>query len=436
MLVYSSTQNPTEGRSWSRRCSACRCTRSRWIRGAWAAPSAARRRTPTSGPASPPSWPGAAGRAVKLRLAARRGHARHGQAPPFPESLGRGFDDDGVLEALDLMLAGGCGMSPDLSDAIVDRAMFHSDNAYFIPNVQRHRAPRQDAHGVQHRVSRLRRPPGRARHRGRRRRDRPGHAASTPSTCASATSTAAEADRNVTHYGQVVEQQILPALIERLERAPTIAPGATAIRRFQRGQPGAAPRSGPDPGEVRDLLHRKAPQPGRRASARLHDGSASSSITAARKWARACTRRWRRSWRSELAGRSRTHPLYRHAHGQGAQHLADRGVVRQRHQWHGGAERGARIPERRLTISPPGTSAVDQDSVHVFTTTGSASVPGNSASRSSCPWRITQRVSLSATGFYRTPKIHYDRDAPRDDRFSTIRQRRGGIRGPGGHADR
>jgi xanthine dehydrogenase large subunit len=31
------------------------------------------------------------------------------------------------------MLAGGCGMSPDLSDAIVDRAMFHCDNAYFVP---------------------------------------------------------------------------------------------------------------------------------------------------------------------------------------------------------------------------------------------------------------------------------------------------------------
>ncbi|WP_459625872.1 molybdopterin cofactor-binding domain-containing protein, partial [Enterobacter hormaechei] len=29
---------------------------------------------------------------------------------------------------------GNCGYSPDLSGSIVDRAMFHSDNAYFLGN--------------------------------------------------------------------------------------------------------------------------------------------------------------------------------------------------------------------------------------------------------------------------------------------------------------
>ena len=39
-----------------------------------------------------------------------------------------GFDDEGRLLGADVHLAGFCGYSPDLSDAIVDRAMFHIDN--------------------------------------------------------------------------------------------------------------------------------------------------------------------------------------------------------------------------------------------------------------------------------------------------------------------
>jgi len=46
-----------------------------------------------------------------------------------------GFNNDGVITAIDHKLVGQCGNSPDLSDAIVDRAMFHSDNAYYLPNV-------------------------------------------------------------------------------------------------------------------------------------------------------------------------------------------------------------------------------------------------------------------------------------------------------------
>src|SRR3546814_13669850 len=33
-------------------------------------------------------------------------------------------------------LAARCGMSPDLSNSIVDRAMFHADNAYFLGNAR------------------------------------------------------------------------------------------------------------------------------------------------------------------------------------------------------------------------------------------------------------------------------------------------------------
>src|SRR5439155_2596387 len=47
-----------------------------------------------------------------------------------------GFDQAGRIEALDLMLASRCGISADLSGAVNDRAVFHCDNAYFLPNLR------------------------------------------------------------------------------------------------------------------------------------------------------------------------------------------------------------------------------------------------------------------------------------------------------------
>src|SRR5688500_6798801 len=47
-----------------------------------------------------------------------------------------GFDDAGAIETLDLMLASRCGISADLSAAVNDRAVFHCDNAYCLPNVR------------------------------------------------------------------------------------------------------------------------------------------------------------------------------------------------------------------------------------------------------------------------------------------------------------
>ena len=45
-----------------------------------------------------------------------------------------GFDSHGAIDAVRYTLAAQCGNSPDLSDAIVDRAMFHCDNCYYLPN--------------------------------------------------------------------------------------------------------------------------------------------------------------------------------------------------------------------------------------------------------------------------------------------------------------
>ncbi len=44
-----------------------------------------------------------------------------------------GFDDDGRILGLDMVQAVRCGMSFDLSQPIADRAMFHGDNCYYLP---------------------------------------------------------------------------------------------------------------------------------------------------------------------------------------------------------------------------------------------------------------------------------------------------------------
>jgi xanthine dehydrogenase large subunit len=71
-------------------------------------------------------------RAVKLRLSRRDDMVMTGKRHPFHNQYHVGFDDNGRILGIKLNLEGDCGFSPDLSDAIVDRAMFHSDNAYFL----------------------------------------------------------------------------------------------------------------------------------------------------------------------------------------------------------------------------------------------------------------------------------------------------------------
>ncbi len=47
-----------------------------------------------------------------------------------------GFDNDGKINAVDIDLNLDAGSSSDLTMAILERAMFHVDNAYYIPKPQ------------------------------------------------------------------------------------------------------------------------------------------------------------------------------------------------------------------------------------------------------------------------------------------------------------
>ncbi|HBM06964.1 xanthine dehydrogenase molybdopterin binding subunit [Pseudomonas sp. Choline-3u-10] len=72
------------------------------------------------------------GRPTKMRLPRMEDMTMTGKRHPFYVEYDVGFDDDGLLHGIEIDLAGNCGYSPDLSGSIVDRAMFHSDNAYYL----------------------------------------------------------------------------------------------------------------------------------------------------------------------------------------------------------------------------------------------------------------------------------------------------------------
>ena len=78
----------------------------------------------------------ATARPVKLRADRDDDIIGTGKRHDFVYDYQVGFDGDGRIEALDLMLASRCGISADLSGAVNDRAVFHCDNAYFLPNVR------------------------------------------------------------------------------------------------------------------------------------------------------------------------------------------------------------------------------------------------------------------------------------------------------------
>jgi xanthine dehydrogenase large subunit len=78
----------------------------------------------------------ATGHAVKLRADRDDDIIGTGKRHDFLYHYDVGFDREGGIEALDLMLASRCGLSADLSAAVNDRAVFHCDNAYFLQNVR------------------------------------------------------------------------------------------------------------------------------------------------------------------------------------------------------------------------------------------------------------------------------------------------------------
>jgi xanthine dehydrogenase large subunit len=75
---------------------------------------------------------------VKLRLDRDDDFLITGKRHPFAYHYRAGFDDTGRLCGLELEMLVNCGFSADLSGPVADRAIFHTDNAYFLEDVAIH----------------------------------------------------------------------------------------------------------------------------------------------------------------------------------------------------------------------------------------------------------------------------------------------------------
>ncbi len=176
------------------------------------------------------------GRAVKIRLARADDITVTGKRHHFLSEYDVGFDDLGRIEGLEMSLSAGCGFSPDLSDAIVDRAMFHSDNAYFLPaaKITGHRVKTNTVSNTAFRG--FGGPQGMLAIEGviddiarAVRRD--------PLDVRKDNLYGPEGDRDTTHYGQKIERHILPGLIEQLEHSSHYRQRRQEIIDFNRSQP-------------------------------------------------------------------------------------------------------------------------------------------------------------------------------------------------------
>jgi xanthine dehydrogenase molybdopterin binding subunit/xanthine dehydrogenase small subunit len=75
-------------------------------------------------------------RPVRVRLPRVLDMALTGKRHPFLARFEAGFDDEGRIQALTARLFSDGGWSLDLSDPIAWRALFHLDNAYYVPNLE------------------------------------------------------------------------------------------------------------------------------------------------------------------------------------------------------------------------------------------------------------------------------------------------------------
>lgn len=171
------------------------------------------------------------GQPAKMRLPRVEDMHMTGKRHPFYVEYDVGFDASGRLQGIELDLAGNCGYSPDLSASIVDRAMFHADNAYYLGDatIHGHRCKTNTAYrgfgGPQGMVAIEQVMDHIARHLG------------LDPLAVRKANYYGKTDRNVTHYYQTVEHNLLEEMTADLEASSQYAERREAIRAFNANSP-------------------------------------------------------------------------------------------------------------------------------------------------------------------------------------------------------
>ncbi|MEN4976673.1 xanthine dehydrogenase molybdopterin binding subunit [Erwinia billingiae] len=174
-------------------------------------------------------------RPVKMRLARRDDMRMTGKRHPFFVRYDIGVDETGRFCGVKIDLAGNCGYSLDLSGSIIDRAMFHADNAYYLgdalvtgyrcrTNIASNTAYRgfggpQGMVAIEqimdHIARELKMDPLEVRKRNYYGKE----------------------ERNITHYHQKVEDNLMAEMTEQLEVSASYAQRREEIRAFNAASP-------------------------------------------------------------------------------------------------------------------------------------------------------------------------------------------------------
>ena len=174
-------------------------------------------------------------RPVKLRLDRDDDFLITGKRHPFAYDYTAGFDDTGRITGLRLQMAVNCGFSADLSGPVADRAVFHVDNAYFL----------QDVH-----ITSLRLKTNTQSHTAFRGFGGPQGMIVTETILGDIARTLGldaldvrrrnlygTVDRNVTHYQMTVEDNILEPLLTQLEHTSHYRQRQAAISAWNQTSP-------------------------------------------------------------------------------------------------------------------------------------------------------------------------------------------------------
>ncbi len=175
------------------------------------------------------------GRACKLRLDRDDDMIMTGKRHDFVIDYEVGFGDDGRIHGVDFMFASRCGISADLSGPVNDRTMFHCDNAYFLENINivSHRCKTntvsntafrgfggpQGMHAIEYVIDDIARTLGLDPLQVRRR------------------NFYGVGERNVTPYQQVVEDNIIGDIFDQLECSSSYVARREEIRQFNAASP-------------------------------------------------------------------------------------------------------------------------------------------------------------------------------------------------------
>jgi len=175
------------------------------------------------------------GRAAKFRLDRDDDMIMTGKRHPFRIDYEVGFDDTGRIQGIEFVQAADCGFSADLSSAIADRAMFHADSAYYLDNalITSHRCKTnlvsntafrgfggpQGMMGIEQAIDAIARRLGKDPLEVRKR------------------NLYGRGERDVTPYHMTVEDNILPELIAELETSSDYWQRRQQIRTFNADSP-------------------------------------------------------------------------------------------------------------------------------------------------------------------------------------------------------